>query len=76
MLLKEIRRIFSGLTEFRSDTIESALKDFAASKELKLGKVAMPLRAALTGATNSPSIFQVAEILGKEETLARLGDVA
>jgi glutamyl-tRNA synthetase len=75
-LLKEIRTILSGLNDFRGDTIEAALKEFSTQKELKLGKVAMPLRAALTGAANSPSIFHVAEILGKEETLARLGDVA
>ena len=41
-------------------------------RDNKLGKVAMPLRAALTGTTVSPSIFHAAEILGREETLARL----
>ncbi|MBU0859528.1 MAG: hypothetical protein KJ667_06300, partial [Alphaproteobacteria bacterium] len=38
----------------------------------KLGKVAMPLRAALTGTTVSPSIFHASEILGKDEVVARL----
>jgi glutamyl-tRNA synthetase len=38
----------------------------------KLGKVAMPLRAALTGRTASPSIFEAAAILGQEETCARI----
>jgi glutamyl-tRNA synthetase len=74
-LLKEMRQALGALSDFRGETIEAALKELAAKKELKLGKVAMPLRAALTGTTNSPSIFHVAEILGKEETLARLGDV-
>ncbi|MCE9508065.1 MAG: glutamate--tRNA ligase [Alphaproteobacteria bacterium] len=75
-LLKEMRQTLANLNEFTSATIEAALKEFSAQKALKLGKVAMPLRCAITGATNSPSIFHVAEILGKEETLARLGDVA
>ena len=41
---------------------------------LGLGKLAQPLRAALTGATTSPGIFDVLALLGKEEALARLGD--
>ncbi len=75
-LLKEIRDNLANLPEFASDKIEASLKEFSVQKSLKLGKIAMPLRAAITGTTNSPSIFHVAEILGKEETLARLGDVA
>ncbi|MCK5658618.1 MAG: glutamate--tRNA ligase, partial [Alphaproteobacteria bacterium] len=74
-LLGEIRSILAGLSEFKNDTIETALKEFSVQKGLKLGKVAMPLRAALTGMTKSPSVFHVAEILGKEETLARLDDL-
>ncbi|MCA8932860.1 MAG: hypothetical protein KDA49_10365, partial [Rhodospirillaceae bacterium] len=41
---------------------------------LKLGKVAQPLRAALTGSTVSPGIFEVAAILGRDETLGRIAD--
>jgi len=43
---------------------------------LKLGKVAQPLRAALTGRTTSPGIFDVLEVLGREESLARIRDKA
>jgi glutamyl-tRNA synthetase len=43
---------------------------------LKLGKVAQPLRAALTGRTVSPGIFEVMVLIGRDETLARLGDQA
>lgn len=75
-LLAEMRQSLANLNEFRSDKIETALKELSTQKGLKLGKVAMPLRAAITGTTNSPSIFHVAEILGREETLARLADVA
>jgi glutamyl-tRNA synthetase len=75
-LIGEIKQKLSNLSDFRTEHIEGALKEYAAQKDLKLGKVAMPFRAAITGATNSPSVFHVAEILGKEETLARLSDVA
>jgi glutamyl-tRNA synthetase len=58
---------------FAAQDIEAACKQIASEKAGgKLGKIAMPLRAALTGTTVSPSIFHAAEILGQEETLARL----
>jgi glutamyl-tRNA synthetase len=43
---------------------------------MKLGKVAQPLRAALTGAGTSPPIFEVMEILGRDEALGRLADAS
>lgn len=75
-LLQEMRQTLANLNEFKSDKIEASLKEFSTQKALKLGKVAMPLRCAITGTTNSPSVFHVAEILGKEETLGRLSDIA
>jgi glutamyl-tRNA synthetase len=75
-LLSEMRQTLGALEDFRAANIEATLKEFSTAKALKLGKVAMPLRCAITGTTNSPSIFHVAEILGREETLARLSDVA
>ncbi|MBI5165585.1 MAG: glutamate--tRNA ligase [Magnetospirillum sp.] len=56
------------------DALEEAARAFAEANGLKLGKVAQPLRAALTGTTVSPPIFEVMEILGREETLGRIGD--
>ncbi len=75
-MLGEMKQTLVSLDDFKAEKIEAALKEYGTQKGLKLGKVAMPLRAAITGTTNSPSIFHVAEILGKEETLARLSDVA
>ena len=75
-LLNEMRSVLVNLDEFTSEKIEATLKEFSGKKDLKLGKVAMPFRAAITGTTNSPSIFHVAEILGKEETIARLADIS
>lgn len=62
-----------ALNEFKAAEIEEACRNFANDNaEGKLGKVMMPLRAALTGTDKSPSLFEAAEILGKEETLSRM----
>lgn len=73
-LIGEMKQVLDTVAAFKHDKIETVLKEFSAKKDLKLGK--MPLRAAITGTTSSPSVFHVAEILGNEETLARLGEVA
>lgn len=64
----------SALEDWTAESTEAAVRDFAEKQELKLGKVAQPLRAALTGRTTSPGVFDVLAVLGKEECLARLGD--
>jgi glutamyl-tRNA synthetase len=60
--------------EWRAPVLEVAVKAHAEAQGLKLGKLAQPLRAALTGTTVSPGIFDVLEVLGREESLARLKD--
>ncbi|MFV3128778.1 glutamate--tRNA ligase [Niveispirillum sp. KHB5.9] len=67
--------LFAGAAEWNAATLEGIVRDFAETNGLKLGKVAQPLRAALTGTTVSPPIFEVAEILGRDESLSRLEDV-
>ena len=57
-------------------TLEAAVRFYAEEAHLKLGKVAQPLRAALTGRATSPGIFDVLDVLGREESLARLRDQA
>ena len=56
--------------------LESAVRAFATDEGAGLGAIAQPLRAALTGAHASPGIFAVMAALGRDETLARLGDTA
>ena len=58
------------------ETIEAIVRGYAERAGLKLGAVAQPLRAALTGRTTSPPIFDVLAVLGKDESLARLRDQA
>jgi len=64
----------SALPEWTPQTIEEVVRGFAERSSLKLGAVAQPLRAALTGRTTSPPIFDVLAVLGKDESLARLRD--
>jgi glutamyl-tRNA synthetase len=54
--------------------LQAAVRDFAAEESLGLGKIAQPLRVALTGRTVSPSVFDMMEILGRDESLARIRD--
>ncbi len=63
-------------TEWTVEATEAAVKAFAEAEGLKLGKVAQPLRAALTGRSTSPGIFDVLITLGREESLGRIGDQA
>ncbi|MEM6465707.1 MAG: glutamate--tRNA ligase [Pseudomonadota bacterium] len=72
-----LKRLTSRLRDasWTQPEIEELLHSFAAEEELKFGKVAQPLRAALSGQSASPSVLEMMEILGKEESLGRLDDV-
>jgi glutamyl-tRNA synthetase len=61
---------------WRPEALEACVRAFAEATDRKLGKVAQPLRAALTGRATSPGIFDVLEVLGREESLARIADHA
>ncbi len=65
----------SALPLWSAQSTEDAVREFAEAEGLKLGQVAQPLRAALTGKTTSPGLFDVLAVLGREETLGRLADV-
>jgi len=73
-LIVQARARLAAVAEWRHDALESVVRDLAEEGELKLGKVAQPLRAAVTGSTVSPPLFEVMEILGREEILERLDD--
>ncbi len=66
----------SAVSDWAPPPLESAIRDFAEESGVKLGQVAQPLRAALTGKTTSPGLFDVMAVLGREEVLARLADAA
>ena len=73
-ILARLQQRLSGIETWDIATIEAEIRAFVDHEGLKLGKVAQPLRAALTGTTVSPGIFDVLSVLGREESLARIGD--
>ena len=64
----------AAIAEWTPAAIETVVRGYAERAGFKLGAVAQPLRAALTGRTTSPPIFDVLAVLGKDESLARLRD--
>jgi glutamyl-tRNA synthetase len=75
-LISPLIQEFETNVDWDAGSIETGVRDFAERSGLKLGAVAQPLRAALTGRTTSPPIFDVLAVLGREESLARLRDQA
>ena len=75
-LLAAAHEVLRGLNDWSVPAIDAAVRALAEARGLKLGKVAQPLRVALTGRTVSPGIFEVMVLIGKEESLARIGDHA
>jgi glutamyl-tRNA synthetase len=75
-LLGELSVDLAALEPWTAEATEQAVRAFAERKGVKLGSVAQPIRAALTGRTTSPPIFDVLAVLGKAESLGRLSDQA
>ena len=75
-LLGEVIPALEAVETWTAEATEQAVRGYAERKGTKLGAVAQPLRAALTGRTTSPGIFNVLAVLGRTESLARLKDQA
>ena len=73
-LLAAAHRGLSEIGSWNAETCEQAVREVSEARGVKLGRVAQPLRAALTGRATSPGIFDVLALLGREESLARLAD--
>ncbi len=73
-LLHDIGAELATVEPWTAEATERAVRTFAERKGAKLGAVAQPLRAALTGRTTSPGIFEVLIVLGKAESLGRIAD--
>jgi glutamyl-tRNA synthetase len=74
--LAALRERFAALEAWEAPALEAATRAYAEEAGVKLGGVAQPLRAALTGRTTSPPIFNVLHVLGREESLGRIADQA
>jgi glutamyl-tRNA synthetase len=71
-MLREMLPLLKEQNDWSAHAIEEKVRSFAEAKGLKLGKVAQPLRVAITGTTVSPPIFEVAEILDREPVILRI----
>jgi glutamyl-tRNA synthetase len=72
--LKSVMPVLEGTNDWAAQPLETAVKTYAEKAGLKLGKIAQPLRAALTATSTSPGIFDVMEVLGRDESLGRIED--
>ncbi|WP_436641763.1 glutamate--tRNA ligase [Microbaculum sp. FT89] len=72
--LSEVLPVLEEAPQWDAASLEAAVKAFAETTDRKLGTIAQPLRAALTGRATSPGIFDVLVVLGREESLARIAD--
>lgn len=73
-LLAKARAALAQVEDWSASSTETAVRAVAEEGGIKLGALAQPMRAAITGRTSSPGIFDVLAVLGKDESLARLAD--
>jgi glutamyl-tRNA synthetase len=71
-LMLELIKILENITDFTSNTIETTVKDWMTENEIGMGKIMQPFRLSLVGALKGPHLFDIVELIGKEETIARL----
>jgi glutamyl-tRNA synthetase len=72
-LLEDLMGRLEKWSDFTDKGLEALFITFLEERQIKLGKIAQPLRVALTGKTASPGIFEIMNVLGKEKVLARVG---
>ena len=74
-ILKGAHKALANVSsDWTAANAEAAIREYAGASSLKLGEIAQPLRAALTGRLTSPGVFDVLAVLGPDESLARIGD--
>jgi glutamyl-tRNA synthetase len=73
-LLAGVLPHLEAVNPWNAEALEASVREFAEQAGVKLGAVAQPLRAAVTGRTTSPGIFDVLAVLGRDDTLARVQD--
>lgn len=71
-LLQELISVLENIGDFTSVTIETIVKDWLTKNEIGMGKVMQPFRLSLVGALRGPHLFDIVELIGKEETIKRL----
>lgn len=74
--LKSVINNLSNLDTFSAENLEKNIKDYIANNELSFGNILLPLRVMLTGSKGGPDLFQLMELLGKEEVVERLNNAS
>jgi glutamyl-tRNA synthetase len=72
LFFAEMTRNYELTNDWKGTTLESSFKEIAAANQIKPGEVLLPLRIMLVGGKFGPGVFDIAEILGKEETISRI----
>ena len=71
-LLRELVNILKNIDDFRSEKVSETVKSWITAKEIGFGKVMMPLRLSLVGSLQGPDVFEIAALIGKDETIKRI----
>lgn len=71
-LMQELISVIENISDFTSVNIETVVKDWMTQNEIGMGKVMQPFRLSLVGALKGPHLFDIVELIGKEETIKRL----
>ncbi len=71
-LMHELTRVLIDITDFSSDIVSQTVKGWITGKEIGFGKIMMPLRIALVGSLQGPDLFEIASVIGKEDTIQRI----
>lgn len=72
VLMNQLIEVLANIEDFHSTNIETVVKDWMTQSEIGMGKVMQPFRLSLVGALKGPHLFDIAEIVGKDETIARI----
>jgi len=70
--MDELVTVLEEIKDFSSENIESVVKSWITSKEIGFGKVMQPFRLSLVGALKGPHLFDIATLIGKDETIKRI----
>jgi glutamyl-tRNA synthetase len=71
-LMQNVTVFLKSIEDFNSANIETILKDWMTGNKIGMGKVMQPLRLSLVGALKGPHLFDIIEMIGKEETVKRI----
>lgn len=71
-LMKNLIEVLNEIDDFTSNTIETIVKEWMTTNEIGMGKIMQPFRLSLVGALKGPHLFDIVEIIGKEETIKRI----